>query len=71
MTDGELTVAAGLVPTSAAWVVVNQPDGTTTKVQTVTVGGQKLFAVQVQTGPNGLTWTAYDSSGNVVRWPAG
>jgi hypothetical protein len=35
------------------------------------VGGQKLFAVQVLTGPNPLSWTAYDGSGHVVRWPAG
>jgi len=71
MTGGGLSVAAGYVPASTAWVIVNQPYGTTTSVSPVTVGGQKLFAVQVQTGPNGLTWTAYDSSGNVVRWPAG
>jgi hypothetical protein len=71
LTQGSLTVAAGYAPPSAAWVIVNQPDGTTTKVFPVTVGGQKLFAVQVRTGPNPLTWTAYDSSGHVVRWPAG
>jgi hypothetical protein len=71
MTGGELTVAAGYVPASTAWVIVNQPYGTTTKVYPVTVGGQKLFAVLVQTGPGGLTWTAYDSSGHVVRWPTG
>ena len=68
--DG-LTVAAGHAPPSTAWVIVNQPYGTTTKVWPVTVGGQKLFAVQVQTGPNPLSWTAYDNSGHVVRWPAG
>jgi hypothetical protein len=68
---GELSVAAGDAPPSTAWVIVNQPDGTTTKVRPVTVGGQKLFAFLVQTGPNGLTWTAYNSSGHVVRWPAG
>jgi RNA polymerase sigma-70 factor (sigma-E family) len=52
---------------SAAWVMVNQPDGTTTKVWPVTVGGQKLFAVAVEGGsPNQLTWTDYDSSGAVV-----
>jgi hypothetical protein len=66
-----LVVAAGHAPPSAAWVIVNQPDGTTTRVFPVTVGGQKLFAVQVRTGPNPLSWTAYDSSGHVVRWPAG
>ena len=68
-----LVVAAGHVPASAAWVIVNQPDGLTTKVWPVTVGGQKLFAFQLLFGPNPnpLSWTAYDSSGHVVRWPAG
>jgi hypothetical protein len=71
MSGNGLSVAAGHAPPSAAWVIVHQPDGTTTKVWPVTVGGQKLFAFQLQTGPNPLTWTAYDSSGHVVRWPAG
>jgi hypothetical protein len=71
MNGGKLPVAAGHAPPSAAWVIVHQPYGTTTRVQTVTVGGQKLFAVGVLTGPNPLSWTAYDSSGHVVRWPAG
>jgi hypothetical protein len=61
------SVAAGFAPASAAWVVVNQPDGTTTKVWPVTVGGQKLFAVAVEGGSaNQLSWTDYDSSGAVV-----
>jgi hypothetical protein len=61
------SVAAGFAPASAAWVIVNQPDGTTTKVWPVTVGGQKLFAVAVEGGsPNQLTWMDYDSSGAVV-----
>ena len=71
MTGDGLSVAAGHAPASAAWVIVNQPDGTTTKVWPVTVGGQKLFAFQLRTGPNPLSWTAYDNSGHVVRWPAG
>jgi hypothetical protein len=70
MTGDGLTVAAGHAPPSTAWVIVNQPYGTTTKVWPVTVGSQKLFAVQVLTGPNPLSWTAYDNSGHVVRWPA-
>jgi hypothetical protein len=73
-----LMVVVGRAPASAAWVIVNQPDGLTTKVWPVTVGGQKLFAFQ-PTGPacpesvcpNPLSWTAYDNSGHVVRWPAG
>ena len=71
MTGDGLAVAAGHAPASAAWVIVNQSDGTTTKVWPVTVGGQKLFAVQLFTGPDPLSWTAYDSSGRAVRWPAG
>jgi hypothetical protein len=69
LTNDSLSVGAGHAPASAAWVIVNQPDGTTTKVRPVTVGGQKLFAFQVLTGPDPLSWTAYDNSGHVVRWP--
>ena len=71
MSGDGLSVAAGHAPPSAARVIVHQPDGTTTTVRTVTVGGQKLFAVQLLTGPDPLSWTAYDNSGHVVRWPAG
>jgi hypothetical protein len=71
MTGGELSVAAGYAPASTAWVIVNEPDGTSGNVRPVSVGGQKLFAVRVLTGPNPLTWTAYDSSGHEVRWPTG
>jgi hypothetical protein len=56
-------VAGGSLSASVAWVVVNQPDGTRTRVVPVTVGGQKFFAVQVSTGNKLLRWTAYDSSG--------
>ena len=64
---GNGSVVAGFAPASAAWVIVNQPDGTAAKVWPVTVGGQKLFAVAVEGGsPNQLTWMDYDSSGAVV-----
>jgi hypothetical protein len=66
LTEDSLSVAGGRAPASAAWVIVNQPDGTTTKVRPVTVGGQRLFAFQLRTGPNRLSWTDYDSSGAVV-----
>ena len=67
LTGKPVSVAAGFAPASAAWVIVNQPDGTTTKVWPVTVGGQKLFAVAVEGGsPNQLSWKDYDSSGAVV-----
>jgi hypothetical protein len=71
MSGDSLAVAAGHAPPTAAWVIVHQPSGTTTKAWPVTVGGQKLFAVQLLTGPDPLSWTAYDNSGHVVRWPAG
>ena len=51
-----LSVAGGHAPVSAAWVIVSQPNGTTTKIWPVTVGGQKLFAFQPQTGPNPPSW---------------
>lgn len=66
LTGGTVSVAGGRVPASAAWVIVKQPYGTTTKVWPVTVGGQKLFAFGLLTGPNRLSWTAYDSSGHAV-----
>ena len=59
-------MAGGGAPASTAWVIVNQPDGTRTTVRPVTVGGQRLFAFQLRTGPNRLSWTDYDSSGAVV-----
>ncbi len=68
---GKLSVAAGRAPASAAWVIVHQPDGTTTKVWPVTVGGQKLIAFQLLSGPDGLSSTAYDNSGHVVASSAG
>ena len=66
LTSGELSVAAGGAPASTALVIVYQPDGTSTTVRPVTVGGQKLFPFQLRTGPNRLSWTDYDSSGAVV-----
>ena len=66
LTSGELTLAAVGAPASTALVIVYQGDGTSTTVRPVTVGGQKLFAFQVRTGPGRLTWTDYDSSGAVV-----
>jgi hypothetical protein len=66
ITGGTLSVPAGRAPASTAWVVVNQPDGTSTIVWPVTLGGQKLFAFQLRTGPNRLRWTDHDTSGAVV-----
>jgi hypothetical protein len=66
LTQGTLSVAGGGAPASTARIIVNQPDGTRTTVRPVTVGGQKLFAFQLRTGPNRLSWTDYDSSGAVV-----
>ncbi len=66
LTEGRLSVAGGYVPASTARIIVNQPDGTRTTVRPVTVGGQRLFAFQLRTGPNRLSWKDYDSSGAVV-----
>jgi hypothetical protein len=66
LTSGELSVTAGGAPASTTLVIVYEPDGTSTTVRPVTVGGQKLFAFQLRTGPNRLSWTDYDSSGAVV-----
>ncbi len=66
LTSGELSLAAGGAPASTALVIVYQPDGTSATVRPVTVGGQKLFAFLLRTGPNRLSWTDYDSSGAVV-----
>ena len=71
MSGGSLSVAAGHAPASTAWVIVNQPGATTTKVWPVTVAGEKLFAFRLLAGPQGVSWTAYDNSGHVVAWPAG
>jgi hypothetical protein len=66
LTSGELSLAAGGAPASTTLVIVYQPDGTSTTIRPVTVGGQKLFAFLLRTGPNRLSWTDYDSSGAVV-----
>lgn len=66
LTEGSVSVGASGAPASTAWVIVNQSDGTTTKVWPVTVEGQKLFAFQLLTAPSQVTWTDYDSSGAVV-----
>jgi hypothetical protein len=59
-------IAGGVAPASAARVVVTQPDGTTTQVRLVTVGGEKVFALVLRPGARPLGWTAYDSSGGVM-----
>ena len=64
--EGSVSVGAGGAPASTAWVIVNQSDGTTTKVWPVTIEGQKLFAFQLLTAPSQVTWTDYDNSGAVV-----
>jgi len=66
LTQGTLSVAGGGAPASTARIFVNQPDGTRTTVRPVTLGGQRLFAFQLRTGPKRLSWTDYDSSGAVV-----
>jgi len=53
-----LSVMAGQAPPGTGWIVVNQPDGTTTKRRPVTVGSQSgFFAIQVLPGPHQMTWS--------------
>jgi hypothetical protein len=60
-------VVTGVASPSVVRIAVHQPDGTVTQVRPVTIGGQKFFAFSETGGSQRLNWTAYDSSGNVVR----
>jgi hypothetical protein len=60
-------VVTGVASPSVVRIVVHQPDGTVTQVRPVTIGGQKFFAFSETKGAQGFSWTAYDSSGVVVR----
>jgi hypothetical protein len=46
-------------------LVVTRPDGSTTQVRPVQVGGQKFFAF-ASAGHKKVRWAAYDSSGGLV-----
>jgi hypothetical protein len=47
-------------------LVVTRPDGSTTQVRPVQVGGQKFFAFAMSAGHKKVRWAAYDSSGDLV-----
>jgi hypothetical protein len=59
-------VITGVAASPVVRLVVHQPGGTTTQVRPVTVGGQKFFAFTETSGSGGFSFTAYDSSGDVV-----
>jgi hypothetical protein len=60
-------VVTGVASPSVVRIVVHQPDGTVTQVRPVTIGGQKFFVFSETKGTQEFSWTAYDSSGAVVR----
>jgi hypothetical protein len=60
------SVAFGSAAASVTRIVVTAPDGKTTQVHPVTVGGAKFFAFPLGQGPKPWKWTAYDGSGGVV-----
>jgi hypothetical protein len=64
--SGTPRVITGVASPSVVRIVVHQPDGTVTQVRPVTIGGQKFFAFSETSGSQRLSWTAYDSSGDVA-----
>ncbi len=65
-TAGVPAVAAGSAGPSVVRIAVTSPDGKTTQVRPVTVGGARFFAFPFGRGPEHWKWTAYDGSGNAV-----
>jgi hypothetical protein len=65
-TDGVPAVAVGSAGQSVARIVVTSPDGKTTQMRLVTVGGIRFFAFPFGKGPKPWKWTAYDGSGHVI-----
>jgi hypothetical protein len=65
-TDGVPAVAVGSADRFVARVVVTSPDGKTTRMRLVTVGGVRFFAFPFGQGPKPWKWTAYDDSGRVI-----
>ena len=51
---------------SVARIVVTSPDGKTTQVRPVTVGGGRFFAFPLGRGPKHWKWTAYDGAGKAI-----
>ena len=65
-TAGLPGVAFGIAGRPAVRIVVTGPDGKTTQVRPVTVGGARLFAFPFGKGPKPWKWTTYDSSGHML-----
>jgi hypothetical protein len=65
-TDGVPAVAVGSADQSVARIVVTSPDGKTTQMRLVTVGGVRFFAFPFGKGPKPWKWTAYDRSGHAI-----
>jgi len=65
-TDGVPAVAVGSADQSVARIVVTSPDGKTTQMRLVTVGGARFFAFPFGKGPKPWKWTAYDRSGHAI-----
>jgi hypothetical protein len=65
-TSGVPAVAVGSAGPSVARVAVTSPDGKTTQVHLVAVGGARFFAFAFGPGPKHWKWTAYDGSGHAI-----
>jgi hypothetical protein len=65
-TAGTPAVASGSAAAQVTRLVVTRPDGSTTQVRPVQVGGQKFFAFAMSAGHKKVRWAAYDSSGDLV-----
>jgi hypothetical protein len=66
LTADTTSVACGSAAASVTRIAVTAPDGKTSQVHPVTVGGAKFFAFPLGQGPKPWKWTAYDGSGAVV-----
>jgi hypothetical protein len=65
-TAGTPEVVTGSAAAQVTRLVVTRPDGSTTQVRPVQVGGQKFFAFAMSAGHKKVRWAAYDSSGGLV-----
>ena len=65
-TGGDPALAMGSAGPSVARIAVTSPDGKTTQVHPVTVGGVRFFAFAFGQGPKHWKWTAYDGSGHAI-----
>jgi hypothetical protein len=65
-TGGVPAVAMGSADPSVARIAVTSPDGKTTQVHPVVVGGARFFAFPFGRGPKHWKWTAYDGSGHAI-----